>query len=387
MAADGTVTIKAILDAAGVTGGIRQIKQGLADVKDAASKVTFEELKTGGTNATALSGSLKSLGGTVTQHVTMPIAGMGAAIFKSASDFDTAASKMAASLNLPKETAEEFARIGQGIYTNGWGESLGEVNDALSYTAQTLKNTSGNTQEWQKDCEVVTQNALVMADVFGADVSESVRGTNALMEGFGLSAQEASDLMAAGMQRGLNYTDELGDNLSEYSVRWGEAGMSASQYFSLLEAGTANGAYNLDKVGDFLNEFLTSLSDGRMEAGIGAFSQGTQDVFRSFQNGDYALAQQMSDCCCKTNRNIDDLKYNASMNTAAINENTTAQVQKVLDAICQGKIEALQAQVSQLQMQNALCGVVRYPSATTYNAGFNPYFNGAACGCGTSFAA
>lgn len=77
MAADGTVTIKAILDAAGVTGGIKQIKQGLADVKDAASKVTFDELKTGGTNATALSGSLKSLGGTVTQHVTMPIAGMG----------------------------------------------------------------------------------------------------------------------------------------------------------------------------------------------------------------------------------------------------------------------------------------------------------------------
>lgn len=108
---------------------------------------------------------------------------------------------------------------------------------------------------------------------------------------------------------------------------------------------------------------------------------------QTIQNGDYALAQQMSDCCCKTNRNIDDLKYNASMNTAAINENTTAQVQKVLDAICQGKIEALQAQVSQLQMQNALCGVVRYPSATTYNAGFNPYFNGAACGCGTSFAA
>lgn len=108
---------------------------------------------------------------------------------------------------------------------------------------------------------------------------------------------------------------------------------------------------------------------------------------QTIQNGDYALAQQMSDCCCKTNRNIDDLKYNASMNTAAINENTTAQVQKVLDAICQGKIEALQAQVSQLQMRNALCGVVRYPSATTYNAGFNPYFNGAACGCGTSFAA
>ena len=112
------------------------------------------------------------------------------------------------------------------------------------------------------------------------------------MEGFGLSATEASDLLTAGMQRGLNYTDELGDNLSEYSVRWGEAGMSASEYFSLLEAGTSNGAYNLDKVGDYLNEFLTALSDGRMEESIGSFSEGTQEVFENFKNGS-ATAEDM----------------------------------------------------------------------------------------------
>lgn len=47
---------------------------------------------------------------------------------------------------------------------------------------------------------------------------------------------------------------------------------------------------------------------------------------QTIQNGDYAIAQQMSDCCCKTNRNIDSVNYNAAMNTAAINENTTAQV-------------------------------------------------------------
>ena len=64
-------------------------------------------------------------------------------------------------------------------------------------------------------------------------------------------------------------------------------------------------------------------------------------------------------------------------------------MQKVLDALCQGKIDALQAQVNQLQMQNALCGVVRYPNATTYNAGGNPFFGGNGCcgGYGTAFAA
>lgn len=65
--------------------------------------------------------------------------------------------------------------------------------------------------------------------------------------------------------------------------------------------------------------------------------------------------------------------------------NTTAAVQKVLDAIQQDKIEALQGQVNQLQLQSALCGVVRYPNSTTFTAGYNPYFNANACGCGTTF--
>lgn len=47
--------------------------------------------------------------------------------------------------------------------------------------------------------------------------------------------------------------------------------------------------------------------------------------------------------------------------------------------------EAPQGQVNQLQLQSALCGVVRYPNSTTFTAGYNPYFNANACGCGTTF--
>lgn len=72
----------------------------------------------------------------------------------------------------------------------------------------------------------------------------------------------------------------------------------------------------------------------------------------------------------------------SDQNTASINANTTAAVQKVLDAIQKDRIEALQGQVNQLQLQSALCGVVRYPNSTTFTAGYNPYFNANACGCG-----
>lgn len=62
--------------------------------------------------------------------------------------------------------------------------------------------------------------------------------------------------------------------------------------------------------------------------------------------------------------------------------NSTAQTQKVLDAIQQNKIDSLQAQVNQLQLQSAMCGVVRYPNATTYTAGMNPYWNQSCCNNG-----
>ena len=47
------------------------------------------------------------------------------------------------------------------------------------------------------------------------------------MSHFGLSADEAFDLMASGAQQGLNYTDELGDNVSEYAGKFAEAGYTA----------------------------------------------------------------------------------------------------------------------------------------------------------------
>ena len=96
------------------------------------------------------------------------------------------------------------------------------------------------------------------------------------------------------------------------------------------------------------------------------------------------MAQQIANCCYTTQRAVDGVNYNGAINTAAINANTTAQTQKVLDAIQQNKIDTLQAQVNQLQLQSAMCGVVRYPNATTYTAGMNPYWNNSCCNNGVN---
>ena len=87
------------------------------------------------------------------------------------------------------------------------------------------------------------------------------------------------------------------------------------------------------------------------------------------------LANQNS-CSCALQRAIDGVNYNTAMQTAAINQNTTAAMQKVLDTITENKMEALQNRVNQLELQNQLAGVVRYPNGFTYNAGASPFCTG-----------
>ena len=108
---------------------------------------------------------------------------------------------------------------------------------------------------------------------------------------------------------------------------------------------------------------------------INAIKDGNAALIREFGNVETALTAlggTQQECCCNILRAIDGVNYNGAINTAAINATTTAQTQKILDALAQSKIEALQAQVSQLQLQAATSNVLRFPNAWTYAGGYFP---------------
>ena len=92
------------------------------------------------------------------------------------------------------------------------------------------------------------------------------------------------------------------------------------------------------------------------------------------------LQANQNQCCCETKQLIQQTNYDGAMRDAATNANITAQIQSVKDMIAQDKIEALQAQVSQLQLAQATNGMLKFPNSWTYGAGyFPPVFGG--CGC------
>lgn len=88
-------------------------------------------------------------------------------------------------------------------------------------------------------------------------------------------------------------------------------------------------------------------------------------------------------CCCDTKMLIQETaaqnRYDALKNTNDINAVTIGQTQKILDALAQNKIEALQGKIQSLELAQATSNVVRYPNGWTYNAGPSPFCN---CGCG-----
>ena len=118
---------------------------------------------------------------------------------------------------------------------------------------------------------------------------------------------------------------------------------------------------------------------------INAIKDGNAALIREFGNVETALTAlsgKQQECCCEIKQQIMQSEYNSAMRDASTNANFTAQIQSVKDMLSQNKIEALQSQVNNLQLQNALAGVVRYPNGMTYTAGTSPF-----CNCNGYFAA
>ena len=85
------------------------------------------------------------------------------------------------------------------------------------------------------------------------------------------------------------------------------------------------------------------------------------------------------DCCCETNRNIDGVRYDAQKNTCEIISAIHAEGEATRNLIQQNEMQQMRDRMQRMELREAMCGVVRYPMATTYTSGGNPFCNGGYC--------
>lgn len=226
--------------------------------------------------------SISNTGASMTAGITGPIAAVGLAAGKLASDVQNSTGKIQSSLGMTKEEAKELSKVSQDLWKDGFGENLEQVDQALIQVKQNMQGI-GNGDALKK----ATKDAMLLAQTYDADVNEVTRAANNLMKGFGVSSQDAFDMMAKGAQNGLNFSNEMFDNLAEYAPLWGQMGYSAEEMFGILERGSKAGVYNLDYVNDVMKEFQIRLKDGS-KATSDAFDQlspKSQEIWKKFNEG------------------------------------------------------------------------------------------------------
>ena len=194
-------------------------------------------------------------------------------------DMEASQRQLQASTGATASEMQHYESVMDNLYKNNYGEDINDIAQSMALVRQYTNEIDPSR------LEEMTENGIAMRDVFDMDLSETIKGIDALITNMGLSANEAFDLMAKGAQNGLNKSGELADNIAEYSQLWAQAGFSAEEMFAILDNGLDSGAYNLDKVNDFVKEFTISLSDGRIEENIKSFSSETQVLFRQWQTG------------------------------------------------------------------------------------------------------
>lgn len=215
-----------------------------------------ESAKSHGSKLSSIaSGTAKAIGAGMLAAGTA-IAGVSVAAVKSANDIDQAMNQYIASTGKSTEETERYKKVMEDIYTNNYGDSFEDIGEAMASITQNLGDLD------DASLQNVTESAFALRDTFGYEIPESTRAAKAMMDNFGTSGEEAMNLIAEGAQNGLDYSGELLDSISEYSVQFAKVGLDADDMFKVFQKGAESGAFNLDKVGDAVKEFSIRAIDG-----------------------------------------------------------------------------------------------------------------------------
>lgn len=212
---------------------LSKVKKEMDDVKSSADNLKSavgDALKEAGAAATTVGGALT---GTVI----------------SANSEEKALNSLQAQTGLTAEEMTKYKDVLEDVYTGNFGESQEEVANVLALIKQTTNETNPSKL---KD---MTENLFTLRDAYDYDFVETLRAANMLMEQFGVTGDEAFNLIAQGSQKGLNKNGDLLDTINEYSVHYKQLGYDANEFFNSLENGSKAGTFSIDKLGDAMKEF------------------------------------------------------------------------------------------------------------------------------------
>lgn len=244
-----------------------------------------------------------------------------------------------------------------------------DYNAGLVEATRLTKQFTGKSGD---DLKAFRNEVQAVADSFNADFRETLIATNALSKQFGISANEALQLVKDGFLAGGDANGEFLDTLKEYPAYFKEAGISADQFVAIVTQTNKMGIFS-DKGVDAIKEANLRLREMTTAAaaaldGIGISSEqvqkdlqtGTKTTFDVIQDVSAKLAE-LPDNAATVGAAIADifgdpgedagLQYLRTLKDISTNMD---EVKGKAGVLAQLQEEQLQ---SQIELQNALSGL------------------------------
>lgn len=229
-------------------GAADDLSGSLKDVEGSAENATTstEKLKEG---FTVVKGVIASLIAEGIKKLSSEFVDLAKQAVNFSAEFESAMNTLQVQTGMSSKEMEKYNGIMKEMYNKNYGDSFDDIAQSIATVAQNSKEVD------PAKIQELTEGALTLRDAFGFEVNETMRAANMLIDQFGLSGEEAYNLIAQGAQKGLNKNGDLLDTINEYAVHFKQTGLSAEDFFNMIENGAEEGTFSVDKLGDAWKEF------------------------------------------------------------------------------------------------------------------------------------
>lgn len=254
---------------------------------------------------------------------------------------------------------------GAGVAFKWWYDYNAGLVEATRLTQQFTSKSGDDLKAYRNQVQAV-------ADTFDKDFKEVLIASNAVSKQFGITADEALNLIQDGFVAGADANGEFLDTLKEYPAYFKEAGISADQFVAIVAQSNKAGIFS-DKGVDAIKEAnlrLREMTTATAEA-LDAIGISSVQVQEDLQSGAKTTFQVMQEVSQKLNElpessaavgtAIADIFGGAGEDAGLQYLQTLKDISLNLDDVKSkagilGELQEKQLQ-SQLELQNALAGL------------------------------
>ncbi|RXW49803.1 phage tail tape measure protein [Enterococcus faecium] len=272
---------------------------------------------------------ISGVGKKLSAGITAPLVGIAAIGTKTANELNTAQTQIQAAFGMTESEAKNLNQAVKDVFASGMVDSIDESKEAVIQLINQMPKLKNESSESIKD---IILQAKSLEETFDSDMEETLKGANALMTNYGMSGQEAMDMITVATQNGLDKSHELGDNLAEYAIQFKQNGYSAQEMFEVLDSGLKGGAYNLDKVNDLAKEFGIRISDGSIQSAVEELGGEWQELYNTMKDGG-ASNEEIFDALAKKISQVGDDTEKATLVSTIFGSLGEDNATKVIEAM------------------------------------------------------